>query len=198
MLASGARPIAFEELKAAGTLDLFDSPRIPFADGDFPTPSGKIEIASPRAEAQGLPRLPQPWADPRPNGDRLRLLSPADPWLMNDSYGNDPAIRERLGPACIALNPSDAAERGLAPGDLAEVSNATGRLMLRVTTDVSLARGVALSHKGRWPCLDAAGANVNSLNPGAKADMGESSAVHGIEVAVGLPDEPAQALRDQQ
>jgi anaerobic selenocysteine-containing dehydrogenase len=188
VLASGARPIAFEELKAAGTLDLFDSPRIPFADGDFPTPSGKIEIASLEAEAQGLPRLPQPWADPRPSGDRLRLLSPADPWLMNDSYGNDPAIRERLGAARIALNPSDAAERGLAPGDLAEVANATGRLMLEVATDVSLPRGVALSHKGRWPCLDDAGANVNSLNPGAKADMGQSSAVHGIEVAVGLPD----------
>ncbi len=107
---------------------------------------------------------------------------------MNDSYGNDPAIRERLGAARIALNPSDAAERGLAPGDLAEVANATGRLMLEVATDVSLPRGVALSHKGRWPCLDDAGANVNSLNPGAKADMGQSSAVHGIEVAVGLPD----------
>ena len=28
----------------------------------------------------------------------------------------------------------------------------------------------------------AAGANVNALNPGAKTDMGESSAVHGVLV----------------
>jgi anaerobic selenocysteine-containing dehydrogenase len=197
VLASGDRPIAFEELKAAGTLDLFEAPRIPFADGRFPTRSGKIEIASQHAEVRGLPRLPQPWADPQPVDDGLRLLSPADPWLMNDSYGNDPAIRKRLGPARIALNPSDAAERGLAPGDLAEVSNATGRLMLEVATDVSLPRGVALSHKGRWPRLDAGEANVNSLNPGAKTDMGESSAVHGVEVAVRLPDGPARVTRDQ-
>ena len=34
----------------------------------FPTPSGRIEIASTRAEADGLPRVPLPLADPRPSG----------------------------------------------------------------------------------------------------------------------------------
>jgi hypothetical protein len=46
--------------------------------------------------------------------------------------------------------------------------------------------GVALSPKGRWPRR--AGkqrANVNVLNPGAKSDMGESTAVHGVEVEIG-------------
>ena len=45
--------------------------------------------------------------------------------------------------------------------------------------------GVALSPKGRWPRR--AGkqrANVNTLNPGLKSDMGESSAVHGVEVEI--------------
>ena len=45
-------------------------------------------------------------------------------------------------------------------------------------------RGVALSHKGRWPGSEPTGANVNVLNPGEKADMGESTAVHGVEVTV--------------
>jgi hypothetical protein len=45
----------------------------------------------------------------------------------------------------------------------------------------ALPRGVALSHKGRWPTREAAGANVNVLHPGHKADMGESTCVHGVE-----------------
>ena len=193
VLAAGGLAIGFEELKAAGTVDPFDEPQIPFADGRFPTPSGKVELVAPQAAAMGLPRLPQPWADPRPAAGRLRLLSPADPWLMNDSYGNDPAIRQRLGPARILLHPGDATERGLAAGDLAAVSNETGSLVLRVEIDGSLPRGVALSHKGRWPRLEGGGANVNALNPGIKADMGESTAVHGVEVVVDLHDLPGEA-----
>ena len=45
-------------------------------------------------------------------------------------------------------------------------------------------RGVALTHKGRWPHREAQGVNVNVLNPGAKTDMGESTCVHGIEVLI--------------
>jgi anaerobic selenocysteine-containing dehydrogenase len=193
VLAAGGLAIGFEELKAAGTVDPFEQPQIPFADGRFPTPSGKVELVAPHAEALGLPRLPQPWADPRPAAGRLRLLSPADPWLMNDSYGNDAAIRQRLGPARILLHPGDATERGLAAGDLAAVSNETGCLVLKVEIDGSLPRGVALSHKGRWPRLEGGGANINVLNPGIKADMGESTAVHGVEVVVDLLDVPGEA-----
>ena len=53
---------------------------------------------------------------------------------------------------------------------------------LRVAETVQ--RGVALSHKGRWPKRELVGANVNVLNPGYKADMGESTSVHGVEVSV--------------
>jgi len=47
--------------------------------------------------------------------------------------------------------------------------------------------GVALSHKGRWPKQEQAAANVNVLNPGRKADMGENSCVQSVEVAVPRP-----------
>ena len=53
---------------------------------------------------------------------------------------------------------------------------------MRLSDDVP--PGVALSHKGRWPKQEPAGANVNTLNPGRKADMGENSCVHSVEVAV--------------
>jgi anaerobic selenocysteine-containing dehydrogenase len=103
---------------------------------------------------------------------------------MNDSYANDVRIAERLGAASVVLNASDAAERGLADGQSARLSNEIGNLVLRVVIGEEMPRGVALVHKGRWPKRESERANVNSLNPGVKSDMGESTSVHAVEVLV--------------
>ncbi|MEE9210299.1 MAG: molybdopterin-dependent oxidoreductase [Kiloniellales bacterium] len=174
----------FEALREKGTVRAFTDPFVPFADGVYPTPSGKIEIASDRAAADGHPRAPIPHADARPADGRLRLLSPASPWLMNDSYANDPKVEEQLGAATVALHPEDAAERGLSAGDRATLANDTGSLELAVAISDVVPRGIALSHKGRWPKREGQGANVNVLNPGIKTDMGASTSVHGVEVVV--------------
>jgi anaerobic selenocysteine-containing dehydrogenase len=177
----------FRALAAAGTLPIAAETVVQFADLSFPTPSGRIEIASERAEADGHPRTPFPHADPRPRDGRLRLLSPATPLLLNDSFANDPKLARRLGPAAVSLHPDDAAERGLAPGQQVLLENETGRLAVRLAVSDDVPRGVALSHKGRWPKREPARANVNVLNPGEKADMGESTAVHGVEVSISAP-----------
>ena len=168
----------FASLAAKGTVWPHAEVLLQFADGAFPTPSGKIEIASARAEADGLPRVPQPSADARTGGSRLRLLSPASPWTMNGTFANDRKIARRMGVATVGLHPAEAAARGLAEGAEVELSNATGTLRLQVELSDRLPRGVALVPKGRW------GVNVNVLNHGAKTDMGESSAVHGVEVEI--------------
>jgi len=174
----------FEALAEAGTVAVFDEPLLQFADLKFPTPSGRIEIASPRAERDGLPRLPAPDAGQRPRGGRLRLLSPASPWLMNDSYANDARVAEQLGEATVILHPDDAAARRLLAGDTVTLANRTGSLTLALAVSDIVPRGVALSPKGRWPKREAGGSNVNALNPGVKSDMGMSSCVHGVEVTV--------------
>jgi anaerobic selenocysteine-containing dehydrogenase len=174
----------FESLKKKGTIFVPSEPMVQFAEHAFATPSGKIEIASAAAEADGQPRLPQCHSDPRPSGGRLRLLSPADAWLLNTSFGNVGKIKTRLGSQNIALNPADAEERRLHEGDTARVENGCGRLDLKVTMSLELPRGVALVHKGRWLVAEPGRANVNVLNPGVKSDMGESTAVHSVEVTV--------------
>jgi anaerobic selenocysteine-containing dehydrogenase len=175
--------VAWDDLARAGTVRLYAEPRVQFADG-FPTPSGKIEIACAQAEADGHPRLPEPSVDePAPAG-YLRLLSPASPWLMNSTFGNDTKLRKRIGAASVALHPSEAAGRGLRKGDEVVLRNATGELRLIVDITDSVPQGVAYAPKCRWPSHESAGANVNTLNPGAKTDMGESSAVHGVLVEV--------------
>ena len=174
----------FASLASRGSVWVPEEPALQFADGIFATPSGRIEIASAQAAADGHPRLPQYWSDPRPAGGRLRLLSPADDWLLNTSFGNVRQVESRIGEATIALHPEDAAERRLAEGDPALVRNSCGRLGLKVVISDEVPRGVALTHKGRWLRTNATHANVNVLNPGRKSDMGESTAVHSVEVWV--------------
>lgn len=173
----------FATLASRGTVEYTAEPVIPFADGVFPTPSGKVEIAGERFVAEGLPRVPQPWADPRPGGGRLRLLSPASRWFMNSSYSNVPKLQKRAG-AQVFLHPAEAGDRGLADGAAVILANEAGQLPLRVALSEDVPRGVALVHKGRWPKLDPAGANVNLLNPGPLTDLARSSAVHSVEVEI--------------
>jgi anaerobic selenocysteine-containing dehydrogenase len=179
--------IDFDTLAAAGTVAMSSEPIVQFADRRFPTPSGRVEIASGVAEADGHPRVPLPLFDARPAPERLRLLSPASIWLLNDSFANDAKIARRLGRTSVALHPADARARGLAEGDEVVLENETGKLSAQVAVSDQVPRGVALSHKGRWPKRDENRANVNILNPGEKTDMGESTSVHGVEVLVAPP-----------
>jgi anaerobic selenocysteine-containing dehydrogenase len=174
----------FAGLAAKGTVDIWPEPVPQFAALRFPTPSGKIEIASEAAAADGHPRLPQPIADPRPRDGRVRLLSPASVWLMNSSYNEDPKVAEKLGAETVTINPVDGARLGLQEGDTVIAANETGRLELRVSIADVVPAGVALSHKSRWPKLSKQRANINALNPGRKADMAESSAVHSVEITL--------------
>jgi anaerobic selenocysteine-containing dehydrogenase len=180
----------FSSLAAKGTVPYRDSPVIPFDTLRFPTPSGKIEITSERFVKLGLPYAPIPHADDQAPAGKLRLLSPASPWLLNTSYSNDVRIAERLNQPTVALHPEEAARHAVTEGSMVELVNETGRLTLTVTLTDAVPCGVALVHKGRWPKLEASGGNVNALNPGRKTDLAESSAVHSIEVQL-IPLEAA-------
>jgi anaerobic selenocysteine-containing dehydrogenase len=176
--------LTFEQLKQAGTIPISAEPIILHEALKFDTPSGKIEMASQKAESMGLPRAPSPQADAPAGIGALRLLSPAGPWLLNSSYGNDPRIRELMGAETIFLHPDDAALRQLRDGQAVMVRNALAALphILRVADIVP--PGTALTHKTRWARTSSTGLNVNALNPGLRTDMGDSTALHGVEVEV--------------
>ena len=184
--------IDFASLTRHGTIWVHPQPRVQFSGLRFPTPSGKVELASARAEADGHPRTAQPHADPRPAGGRLRLLTPASPWLLNHSFANEPRLARRLGPLAIALHPADAAERGLAAGDRVLARSPAGELELTAALSEDLPRGVAFSPKGRWPKLEGGRANVNALNPGTASDMGASTTVHGVEITLTRAPDPGR------
>ena len=175
--------LTFDELREKGWVWGSDEPLILWSEGVFPTPSGKIEIACARAEADGHPRVPRPVVDPPPRDGRLRLLSPAGKWLMNSSYGNDPRIRELMGEPTVAIHPDDADRLDVADGRRVMLANEAGELAMTAVVSDVVAPGALLADKSRWP-REEGGRNVNLLHVPRKTDMGESTSVHGVEVTV--------------
>lgn len=176
--------MSFDDLKKRGYFALTADPMLMFAEQDFGTPSGKIEIASEQAIALGLPRTPQPWADAPSQNGNLRFLTPASKWRLNDSYANDPHLIEQSGTALLHMNPADASRLDIAENDLVTVANETGSIELTTHIDDSVLPGTVLSYKGRWPLVEGSQTNVNFLHTARMADMGESTSVHSTEVGV--------------
>lgn len=174
----------FAALQQRGHFTLGDEPMIMHESLQFETPSGRIEIASAAAESMGLPRVPQANVDPVPAAGRVRLLTPASKWRLNDSYANDPHIVEQSGPARVWLNRADAAAAGIGDGARVRLGNESGAIELLATLDDHVLPGTAVAYKGRWPSLEDGGANVNFVHRARKADMGESTSVHGTEVTL--------------
>ena len=150
---------------------------------DYRTSSGKIELTGSTFIDAGLPRAPFASAEARPAGGELRLLSPASKWLMNSSFGNDPKILKQLGEDEAFVHPEEAQARGIASGARVRIANPTGAITLRLRVSLDVPRGVILAHKSRWTANGTRN-NVNALNPGNKADLAESCAVHSINVSL--------------
>ncbi len=183
-LLNQAKPgLTFATLAEAGTIDFPAEPVVQFEHHDYRTPSGKIELTGSAFIDAGLPRAPFASAEARPVGGELRLLSPASKWLMNSSFGNDPKILKQLGEDEAFVHPDEARSRGLANGARVTIGNPTGAITLRLSVSADVPRGVILAHKSRWTA-NGAESNVNALNPGTKADLAESCAVHSINVSM--------------
>ena len=175
--------MTFEELQTRGHFYLGDEPMPMHQDLSFDTPSGKIEIASGAAEADGLPRTPQMTYEPDDDSS-LRLLSPASKWRLNDSYANDDHLNRLAGPATIYLNPDDAQRLGIADEQTVRVFNRSGEVELTAKLEIDVLANTALSHKGRWPSLEADGCAINFVHTAQKADMGDSTSVHSTRVNI--------------
>lgn len=177
----------FESLKALGTVQCNREPRIQFEELAFNTPSGRIEVSSERLAAQGAPLLPAAHADNPPAGDKVRVLSPASAWLMNSTYANDEQVLARIGPPRAFMSKCELERRGLTTGTSVILKNEAGALAVTLEASEEVPEGVALVHKGRWPGRAGDAANVNILNAGLRTDIGESTAVHGVEAELLLP-----------
>ena len=184
MLAQMGVSEGFREFQQRGWQSISAEPIISWADLQFPTASGKIELASDAAESQGLPRIPQAIVDKGQNGGQLRLITPASDYRMNDSYANDPKLARNAGEAGVYIHPEDAKRLNIGNGATVNLSNENGDLNLTAAIDEISVPGVLVSYKGRWPKNETDRKNVNVLHIGQKTDMAESTSVHSTLVTL--------------
>jgi anaerobic selenocysteine-containing dehydrogenase len=193
--------ITLERLQAEGTVPLHFPPgaEVPFADGRFPTPSGKVELRCEAMAAHGLDPLPdytsptefrESRAERRDPGDEVRssspaahlpslvLLSGASHHFVSSSMANLPSLRAKEGPPFVEINPADAAARGSVDGDTVIVENARGWCRLRAVVTDDVPPGVAVAPKGSWARLSPGGRNVNWTTSDALADLAGQSTFH--------------------
>ncbi len=152
------------------------------------TPSGKVEIASERYQREtSFPAIPTWQPPPEDSRYPLRLISPKSPHFTHSQGSNIPALRRRAAHA-LSMHPQDAAQRGIADGELACVWNAQGtaRIPVRLTEDVI--PGVVSLPEGMWVELDGSGVDVggaaNMLTATEGTRPGTACIMHGVGVEV--------------
>ncbi len=173
------RGVTPERLRAEGAVPLAVE-GTPFADGRFPTPSGKVELYSQRMAQMGYEPLPGgAWntddgAAPGRPEEALVLLTPASHHFVSSSLASQPGLLRGEGEPFVEIHPADAAARGVADGDEVVVENGRGAVQLRAVVTEAVRRGVLASPKGRWAKLSG-GRNVNWTTSDALGDLAGQS-----------------------
>ena len=179
----------FEQLLAHGFASL-PVPDAPFAQGNFPTPSGRCEFFSQRLADQGLDGLPDHLPNYETPGSDARyplaMISPPARNFLNSTFVNVKSLRDIEAEPLLEIHPQDAAARGITHGVEVEVFNDRGRY--RCTADVSeRARpGVVHGLGIWWRKLGLNGTNVNELTSQRLSDIGRAPVFYDcvVEVAV--------------
>ena len=179
--------VSWDELATQGFARL-DLPEAPFAEGHFPTPSGRCEFFSQRLAAQGLDGLP----DHVPNhelpapGDRypLAMISPPARNFLNSSFVNVQSLRSIEGEPVLEMHPGDAAARGIASGDEVRVHNARGEYRVKARISDRARPGVVNGLGIWWRKLGLAGTNVNELTSQKLTDIGRGPVFYDCAVEV--------------
>ena len=160
----------------------------PFANGNFPTPSGRCEFFSPRLAKQGLDGLP----DYLPNFESanstphfpLAMISPPARNFLNSSFVNVKSLRDIEGEPHIEINTIDAAQRHIQTGDTVRVYNLRGQYHCKAEVTLRARIGVVNGLGVWWRKLGVQGTNVNELTSQALTDLGHAPTFYDCAVEV--------------
>jgi anaerobic selenocysteine-containing dehydrogenase len=180
LLAAALPKVDLDALRRDGWVQVpYPESGTPWADGGFPTASGRAEFASAVLEQMGLPRLPTYVPATEGPGSALaqryplQLMTPKQHQrFLNSSYSQLPRHGGLEGTPFVELDAADAGERGLADGDTARVFNDRGALELPVRVSARLRPGVVSIPWGWWRHQHPDGSAANSLTNDTLATWG--------------------------
>lgn len=187
------RGITLEAIREKGWLRLH-APEVfaPFAEGNFPTPSGKCRLYAGQLEAEGLDPIPT-FTPPRESvrsapelAERfpLALISPAAHAFLNSSFANlAKQLRQEMRPF-IELNPADASARSIADGQMVRVFNDRGACELTAVVTDRARPGVVVSPSVWWNKNSPGNVNINQLASQALTDLGSGATFYDALVEI--------------
>jgi anaerobic selenocysteine-containing dehydrogenase len=166
-------------------------PDAPYAQGGFPTPSGKCEFFSARLAAQGMDGLP----DHVPNHEAvgasdkypLAMISPPARNFLNSTFVNVKSLRDMEGEPLLEIHAADAEKRGISDGQTVRVFNDRGSYHCKARISQRARQGVVNGMGIWWRKLGLAGTNVNEVTSQHLTDMGRGPVFYDclVEVVAG-------------
>src|SRR5882757_7158827 len=162
---------------------------LPFADGVFATPSGKIEFYSSALAGQGMEPLPtfHPPDESRRGADAhtfpLEFLPRKADNYMNSTFANLPGHQRMESPGLVMMHAVDAGARQISEADWVEIYNGRGKIRLRAHIDGSVPVGVVAASLN-WNKLSTGGNNVNALTSERLTDLGRGATFYSTLVEV--------------
>jgi anaerobic selenocysteine-containing dehydrogenase len=185
--------ITFEALLERGWMRLnLPTPFLPYAEGAFPTPSGKCELFSARLQEMGLDPLPTytpPFESVELSPELvarypLTLISSPAHTFLNSTFVNITSLRRQAREPEVLLHPADAERRGIAPGMRVTVRNDRGAFLATARVEASIREGVAWAPSVWWGKLAGDGANANQTTSQRETDMGHGPVFYDNQVEV--------------
>jgi anaerobic selenocysteine-containing dehydrogenase len=170
------------------------TPFLPYADGNFPTPSGKCELYSERIAALGFDPLPT-YIPPYESVERdpglvarfpLTLISSPAHTFLNTTFVNLTSLRRQTKEPEVLLHPADAERRAIGVGAVVTVRNDRGAFLARARVEPSIREGVVWAPSIWWGKLAGDGANANQTTSQRVTDLGEGPVFYDNQVEVEL------------
>jgi anaerobic selenocysteine-containing dehydrogenase len=163
-------------------------PDAPFAQGQFPTASGKCEFFSQRLAQQGQDGLP----DHLPNVEianassryRLAMISPPARNFLNSTFVNVKSLRDLESEPVLEIHPEDAASRQIVDGATVRVYNDRGSYHCKARVSDRARPGLVVGLGIWWRKMGLNGTNVNELTSQRLTDLGRAPTFYDCLVEV--------------
>lgn len=179
--------VNFDQLLNQGFVSL-PLTEAPFAEGGFPTPSGKCEFVSERLQSLGMDGLPAVLPNHESLGSDVRyplaMISPPARHFLNSTFVNVQSLRDVEGEPVLELHPDDAAARGVNDGDRVCVFNDRGLYECVARVGQRARPGVVNGLGIWWRKLGLNGTNVNELTHQRLTDLGRAPTFYDCLVEV--------------
>jgi anaerobic selenocysteine-containing dehydrogenase len=188
------RGITYERLEREGSVRLaVADPYAPFAQGGFPTPSGKCELDAPSLVPLGLDPVPT-FIPPRESVQSnpelakwypLAFISPPAHHFLNSTFSAQPVfVRREGGEPALTIHPQDAAARGITEGQTVRTFNDRGSFLARAHVSDDARPGVVVGLSIWWAKMCPGGRNANAVTSQELTDMGGGATFYDTLVEV--------------